>query len=71
VNSLATGVTLVLQRIVTFYREVVVEMGKVSWPSTEEVRVSTIVVLLVTVIFAVFTGIFDWFLSLIVQWFLR
>ena len=62
---------MVLQRIVTFYREVVVEMGKVSWPSTEEVRVSTIVVLLVTVIFAVFTGIFDWFLSLIVQWFLR
>ncbi len=55
----------------TFYREVVVEMGKVSWPSQEELRVSTIIVLIVTVIFAVFTGMFDWFLSLIVQWFLQ
>ncbi len=60
-----------IQRLVTFYREVVVEMGKVSWPSYEELRMSTIIVLMVTVIFAVFTGMFDWFLSLIVQWFLR
>jgi preprotein translocase subunit SecE len=61
----------VIQRLMTFYREVVVEMGKVSWPSYEELRTSTIIVLMVTIIFAVFTGMFDWFLSLIVQWFLQ
>ena len=60
-----------IQRLMTFYREVVVEMGKVSWPSYEELRTSTIIVLMVTIIFAVFTGMFDWFLSLIVQWFLQ
>lgn len=59
------------QKLVTFYREVVVEMGKVSWPSRDELKTSTIVVLMVTAIFAVFIGAFDWILSQIVQWFLR
>jgi len=61
----------VRQKLVTFYREVVVEMGKVSWPSRDELKTSTIVVLMVTAIFAVFIGAFDWILSQIVQWFLR
>lgn len=47
------------------------EMGKVSWPSRDQLKTSTIVVLMVTVIFAVFIGSFDWLLSQIVQWFLR
>ncbi len=46
-------------------------MHKVTWPSRDELKTSTIVVLLVTVIFAVFIGAFDWVLSQIVQWFLR
>ncbi len=60
-----------IQKMVTFYREVVVEMGKVSWPSREQLQVSTIVVLVFTLIFAAFIGAFDWVLSQIVQWFLR
>jgi len=63
-------VFFVRQKMVTYYREVVAEMGKVSWPSRDELRTSTMVVLIVTVIFAVFIGGFDWFLSQIVQWFL-
>lgn len=59
------------QKIVTFYREVVAEMAKVSWPSREELKVSTIVVMLVTLIFAAFIGAFDWVLSQLVQLFLR
>lgn len=59
------------QRIVTFYREVVIEMHKVSWPSRAQLQTSTVVVLMVTVIFAVFIGTFDWILSQIVQWFLQ
>jgi preprotein translocase subunit SecE len=47
------------------------EMGKVSWPTRDQLKNSTIVVLIVTAIFAVFIGAFDWILSQIVQWFLR
>jgi preprotein translocase subunit SecE len=60
----------VRQKIVNYYREVVTEMSKVSWPSRDELKRSTIVVLIVTIIFAVFIGSFDWVLSQIVQWFL-
>jgi preprotein translocase subunit SecE len=63
-------VFLVVQKLITYYREVVVEMGKVSWPSREELKTSTIVVLVVTIIFALFIGAFDWILSQIVNWFL-
>jgi preprotein translocase subunit SecE len=63
-------VLLVVQKLITYYREVVVEMGKVSWPSREELKTSTIVVLVVTIIFALFIGAFDWILSQIVNWFL-
>lgn len=59
------------RKFIAFYREVVLEMHKVTWPSRDELKTSTIVVLLVTVIFAVFIGAFDWVLSQIVQWFLR
>lgn len=58
-------------KIIAFYKEVAVEMGKVTWPTRDELKTSTIVVLLVTIIFAVFIGSFDWILSQIVQWFLR
>jgi len=63
-------VFLVRQKIVNYYREVVSEMGKVNWPSRDELKTSTIIVLVVTIIFAVFIGAFDWILSQIVQWFL-
>ncbi|HNZ39939.1 MAG TPA: preprotein translocase subunit SecE [Candidatus Latescibacteria bacterium] len=59
------------QKVATYYREVVMEMGKVSWPTRDQLKNSTIVVLIVTAIFAVFIGAFDWILSQIVQWFLR
>lgn len=58
------------QKIVNYYHEVVSEMGKVNWPSRDELKTSTIIVLVVTIIFAVFIGAFDWVLSQIVQWFL-
>ena len=59
------------QKMITYYREIVTELGKVSWPTREQLRASTIVVLVVTAIFAVFIGSFDWVLSQVVQWFLR
>ena len=60
-------ITSLLQKVTNFYREVVVEMGKVSWPSREQLQVSTIVVMVVTLIFAAFIGAFDALLSMIVD----
>jgi preprotein translocase subunit SecE len=63
--------SVVFQKMITYYREIVTELGKVSWPTRDQLRVSTTVVLVVTAIFAVFIGSFDWVLSQVVQWFLR
>ncbi|MCO5250031.1 MAG: preprotein translocase subunit SecE [Candidatus Kapabacteria bacterium] len=46
-------------KIKKFTGEVVSEMKKVSWPSREQLRESTIVVVVVTGILTVFTFIID------------
>jgi len=42
----------IFQRVVTFYQEVRVEMDKVTWPSNEDLRLSTIVTMYMLVIMA-------------------
>jgi len=42
-----------------YIKEVVVEMKKVTWPSRAEVISSTIVVIIVSLFFAVLVGAFD------------
>jgi len=49
--------------IVTFLGEVKVEMGKVAWPSQNEIKSSTIVVIVCVFIFSIFVWIFDLLLS--------
>jgi len=46
-----------------FLKDVKVEMAKVSWPSREELKGSTLVVIVVTLMFAGFTFIADRSLS--------
>lgn len=48
-----------VSKIKKFVNEVVAEMKKVSWPTKEQLRESTIVVLSVTGIIAVFVLIID------------
>jgi len=50
-------------KIVNFFTDIVREMKKVSWPKKDELRESTIVVLLTSLIFAAFVYIIDWVLS--------
>ena len=50
-------------KIVNFFTDIVREMKKVSWPKKDELRESTIVVLLTSLIFAAFVYIIDWILS--------
>lgn len=46
-------------RIQVFYQEVKVEMIKVTWPTQDDLRSSTTVVMMLLVIMAVLVGVFD------------
>jgi preprotein translocase subunit SecE len=48
-----------INRLVGFTKEVLVEMKRVSWPSRKELINSTSVVILTTIIVGVFLGIVD------------
>ena len=47
------------ERVRVFFKEVQVEIRKVSWPSREELRDSTIVVIATVLIVAAYVGIVD------------
>jgi preprotein translocase subunit SecE len=47
------------RRVVRFFREVRIEMGKVTWPDRQELVQSTIVVLVAVAIAAAYIGVFD------------
>jgi preprotein translocase subunit SecE len=54
------------QQIREFWKNVAVEVTKVSWPSREELRASTIVVIVTVLIVAVYIGLVDRILNLAV-----
>ena len=49
----------VAQSVTEYVKEVRVEMGKVSWPSRAELRESTLVVIVMVFIVAIFIGLVD------------
>jgi len=50
-----------------FFKEVQVEFSKISWPSPNELRDSTVVVIFTVVIIAAFIGAADQLLNLLVN----
>jgi len=60
-----------LKRTQEFIREVVAEFRKVTWPSRQELINSTVVVITVTVVVALFLGGVDIVLARIVERILR
>jgi preprotein translocase subunit SecE len=60
-----------LRRAQEFVREVIAEFRKVTWPSREELINSTVVVIAVTVVVALFLGSVDIVLAKIVEAILR
>jgi preprotein translocase subunit SecE len=54
-----------------FFREVMVELGKVTFPTRQETMGSTVVVLVLTILMAVYLGLSDWLLSAVVRYLLR
>ncbi len=55
------------QRAIEFFREVKVELKKVTWPSRKQTTGTTIVVIIFVFIVAAFLGLFDFSLSKLVQ----
>lgn len=53
----------IVQKPIKFLKEVKVELGKVAWSTRQELIDSTIMVIVITIITAIFIGIIDLFLS--------
>lgn len=53
-----------------FIRDVRAEMNKVTWPTRRETTISTAMVLILTIIAALFFLLVDWSVSSLVQLFL-
>ena len=51
------------QDLVKYFEDSRVELGKVSWPTRKEVRVTSLAVLALVVVMAIFLGIADLILS--------
>ena len=60
-----------LQRIREFFREVLLEFKRVTWPTRAELVNSTAVVIVVTVVLAFFLGAVDIALTKVVERILR
>ncbi|KJJ84787.1 SecE subunit of protein translocation complex [Candidatus Omnitrophus magneticus] len=56
-----------MSKIVKFFEQVKMEMGKVSWSTREELINSTIIVLIATFILGIYIGICDVVLSRVVN----
>jgi preprotein translocase subunit SecE len=50
-------------KIINFFTDIVKEMKKVSWPKREELKDSTVVVLITSLLFAAFVFVIDKILS--------
>jgi len=50
-------------KIINFFTDIVREMKKVNWPKREELKESTIVVIVTSLIFALFVYIVDFILN--------
>ncbi len=56
-----------IKKITTYLSDVKAEMSKVSWPTKEELRDSTIIVIVLSVILAIFVFVVDTGLSNILK----
>ncbi len=59
VGFIAAGVAWKMPRTNTLIGEVIEELNKVHWPTAEETRMNTVVVVVTSVIAALILGVFD------------
>ena len=56
-----------MEKFKKFLKEVVAELRKVTWPTKDELIGSTIVTVVVSIVVAVFIGIVDRILTIVIQ----
>jgi preprotein translocase subunit SecE len=71
VQEIFSGISDFPGQAAQFFREVKVELQKVTFPTRQETVGSTVVVLVLTVIMSIYLGLSDWVLAQIVQFLLR
>jgi preprotein translocase subunit SecE len=67
----ASGWDEMKDKLVRFFREVKVEMSKVSWPSLDELKNSTKVVIVAVILITVFIGVVDRILGWVIGQLMR
>ncbi len=60
-----------MSKIFGFFREVKMELVKVTWPKREDLVGSVIIVCFLALIFAVIIGFMDSAVSTFIRWFIR
>ena len=53
--------------LLTYFKEVRIEMAKVTWPTREQTIRLTLIVILISVLVAAFVGALDWGLTIILD----
>lgn len=56
-----------MEGIINFLKDVKIELSKVSWPTREQTIQYTLVVLGLSLLIAVFLGIWDWILQFLLN----
>lgn len=64
-NAEPGKLTLWAMAIKNFLKSVRSEMGRVTWPSWKELRLSTVVVIVTLLLVSMYMGVVDWLLSLV------
>ncbi len=60
-----------IKKIKDFFKETKLEMYKVTWPSKQDLISSTIVVVVISIFFAVYLGIVDGLLTVVYRYLVR
>lgn len=56
-----------IQALTTYFEDAKTELGKVSWPTRKEIKVTSIAVLILVVIMSIFLGFADLLLAKIME----
>lgn len=59
------------KRVRTFLGDVRAETRRVTWPSWNQIRATTVVVIITVFLFGAYFGILDWLFTRAVGWILR
>ena len=62
-----TGIKGIIDKIIQFFREVRIEIKKISWPLRNETIASTSIVIIIVLVIGLFLGIVDVGLARIIK----